>query len=148
MARRTQRETQDADPEKLIHGRRLKPEDKALIFRLAAKGTTTQAEIARIVGCNESTVSRLLQLMDTRPEARVLLEAGAVKLAQTVVDTDDPSVALKALGKIDVVRDDRAEVPDTRIVVMLGGIEPPKMTLVALPEPAVDATVVSPALTA
>jgi hypothetical protein len=49
-----------------------------------------------------------LKLLDTRKEARTILEAGAAKLAQTVVDTDDAGIALRTLGKLDVVPDDRA----------------------------------------
>jgi hypothetical protein len=86
---------------------RLKPEDRALIFRLHAKGNLNQAEIAKAVGCDPATVCRTLKLLDTRKEARMILDSGAAKLAQTVVDTDDASVALKTLGKIDVVPDDR-----------------------------------------
>jgi transposase-like protein len=95
----------------------LEPEDRALILRLAAKGNLTQAEIAKAIGCNQSTVSRVLQLLDTRKEARAILESGAARLADTVVKTDDAGVALKALGKIDVVRDDKAEGPQVTVFV-------------------------------
>lgn len=89
---------------------RLKPEDRALIFRLAARGHLTQAEIAKAVGCDPATVCRTLKLLDTRKEARAILESGAARLADTVVTTDDAGIALKALGKLDVVRDDKADV--------------------------------------
>src|SRR5688572_29019749 len=86
---------------------RLTPNDRALILRLAAKGNISQAEIAKAVGCDPSTVSRTLMLLDTRKEARTILESGAARLADTVVKTDDAAIALKALGKLNVVRDDR-----------------------------------------
>lgn len=43
-----------------------------------------------------------------------------VKLAQTVLDTDDAAVALKALGKLDVVRDDREIDRGGRVTVIVG----------------------------
>jgi hypothetical protein len=86
---------------------KLAPEDRAMILRLAAKGNITQAEIAKAIGCDQSTVSRVLALLDTRKEARAILESGAARLADTVVKTDDAGIALKALGKLDVVREDR-----------------------------------------
>src|SRR5262245_40735561 len=68
---------------------RLTPSDRALIFRLAAKGHCTKAEIAKAVGCDPSTVTRTLQLLDARSEARTILESGAARLADTVVKTTD-----------------------------------------------------------
>ncbi len=103
---------------------RLKPEDRALILRLAAKGTVTQAEIARIVGCDPATVSRTLRLLDTRQEARTILESGAARLAQTVVDTDDAAIALKTLGKLDVVRESDGR-GDVRVALIVGSPEAP-----------------------
>jgi len=73
-------------------GGKLAPEDRALILRLAAKGNLSQEEIAKAVGCSQPTVSRVVALLDTRKEARTILESGASKLAQTVVDTDDAGV--------------------------------------------------------
>jgi hypothetical protein len=99
-------ETIDAAESEKKHAR-LTPNDRALIFRLAAKGNVTQAEIAKAVGCDPSTVTRTLRLLDTRKEARAILESGAARLADTVVKTDDAGIALKALGKLDVVREDR-----------------------------------------
>lgn len=100
-------ETIDASDANRKHSK-LTPMDRALIFRLHAKGNLQQQEIARAVGCDPATVSRTLKLLDTTKEAAVILKSGAAKLAQTVVDTDDPAIALKALGKLDVVRDDGA----------------------------------------
>ena len=114
---------------------RLTPSDKVMILRLAMKGNT-QEQIAAVVHCDQSTVSRVLRdTVDSRPEARILLEAGAAKLAQTVVDTDDPSVALKALGKLDVVRDDRENAGGNNILIAIGQpgapLEPPVITIAA-----------------
>jgi hypothetical protein len=99
----------------------LSPEDRAMILRLGAKGNATQQEIAKVVGCNQSTVSRVLAMLDTRKEARTILESGAARLADTVVNTDDAAIALKALGKLDVVRDDKSGADGgDAIVISLG----------------------------
>jgi ParB-like chromosome segregation protein Spo0J len=102
---------------------RLTATDRALILRLAAKGNLSQEGIAKAVGCSQPTVSRVLALMDTRKEARTILESGAVTLAQTVVDTNDAGIALKALGKLDVVREDRGD--QTNIAILMGTPEHP-----------------------
>jgi hypothetical protein len=88
-------------------GGKLQPEDRALILRLAAKGNLSQEEIAKAVGCSQPTVSRVLALLDTRKEARTILESGAARMATNVVDNGDPDLHLKALAKLDVVREDR-----------------------------------------
>jgi ParB-like chromosome segregation protein Spo0J len=115
---------------------RLTPNDRALIFRLAAKGNITQAEIAKAVGCDPSTVTRTLQLLDTRSEARTILKSGAARLADTVVKTADAGVALKALGKLDVVREDATRA-ESQVVVMLGAtrdpLAPPESDVIAEP---------------
>ena len=56
------------------------------------------------------------------PEDRALIIrlAAAVKLAQTVVDTDDAAVALKGLGKLDIVREDREVNRGNRVTVIVG----------------------------
>ena len=89
---------------------RLTPNDRALIFRLALKGNLMQSEIAKAVGCDPATVCRTLKLLDTTEEARLIMKSGAAKLADTVVNTDDAGIALKALGKLDVVRDESGGV--------------------------------------
>ena len=118
---------------------RLKPHDRALIFRLAAKGNINQTEIAKAVGCGPATVSRTLRLLDTRKEARTILESGAAKLADTVVNTDDAGIALKALGKLDVVREDKEGDQTIGPVTIVGG---PRIEFVAF-QPG-DRIVVSP----
>jgi ParB-like chromosome segregation protein Spo0J len=120
---------------------RLTPSDRALIFRLAAKGNITQAEIAKAVGCDPSTVTRTLQLLDTRSEARTILESGAARLADTVVKTADAGIALKALGKLDVVREDTAP-SGPQVMVVLGAtidpLQPPDSAVVAVPPDPTD----------
>jgi hypothetical protein len=88
-------------------------------------------EIAEVIGCSQATVSRTLDAwVDTRPIARRLLEAGSIKLAQTVINTKNTETALKALGKLDVVREDKQE-GGNQLVVMLGSgggpLEPPNV---------------------
>lgn len=102
---------------------RLTPNDRALIFNLAAKGNLTYEEIGKAVGCDKSTVCRVLQMVDTRQAARVILESGAAKMADTVVNTKDAGTALKALGKLDVVREDSRGAGNNVLVVVppIGG---------------------------
>lgn len=77
------------------------------------------SEIARVLGVHEATVGRLIdRFADSRDLARKRLEGGALKLAQTVVNTKDSTVALKALGKLDVVREDAAGAGNNVVVVM------------------------------
>jgi ParB-like chromosome segregation protein Spo0J len=119
---------------------RLSPSDRALIFRLAAKGLP-QDQIAKIVGCSQPTVSRTLALLDTRTEARTILESGAAKMADTVVNTKDAGIALKALAKVDVVRDDAHGGGNSNFVLVIGqpGNVPPE-----LEPPMIDITALSP----
>lgn len=101
-----------------IDYKRLTKDDIALILNMAALGKT-QTETASLVGCSLSTVSdTLAKFMDSRELARKRLEGGALKLAQTVVNTKDSTVALKALGKLDVVREDQAGAGNNVVVVM------------------------------
>ena len=101
---------------------RLTPEDRAMIFRLAAKGHLTQEEIAKAVGCDKSTVCRTLMLIDTRKEARLILESGAAKMAHTVVNTKNAGDALKGLQAIEVVpRDAQAGQGGVQIIVGMPG---------------------------
>lgn len=128
-------ETIDAADAEKKHAR-LTPSDRALIFRLAQKGNITQVEIARAVGCDPATVSRTLRLLDTRQEARMILESGAAKMADTVVNTKDAGIALKALAKVDVVREDSQAAGNTNFIVVVGQpgqtspqLEPPVIEL-------------------
>lgn len=118
------RKVEDGDTSEPSGSTRLAPEDRALILRLAAKGNLAQAEIAKAVGCSQPTVSRVLTMLDTRAEARVILDSGAARLATTVVNTDDAAIALKALGRIDVVRDHDG-VTGSGVTINIGTLPPP-----------------------
>src|SRR5262245_36867905 len=98
---------------------RLTFDDKVEIMRLLGKGYA-QEQIASMVGCSQSTVSRVASTVDGRPEARMILEAGAPQLAETVLSTKDGAVALKALGKLDVVREDASGGGNHNFVLVVG----------------------------
>ncbi|MPZ20148.1 MAG: helix-turn-helix domain-containing protein [Luteitalea sp.] len=122
------------------HGKRLSQKEIALILSLDAAGKN-MSQIAAGVGCDVSTVSRTLsQYTDHRELARKRLEGGALRLAQTVVNTKDAGVALKALGKLDVVREDAAQGGNS-LVVLLGSeaapLQPPTLS-------AIDVTMAGP----
>jgi|TARA_R110000824_G_scaffold123218_6_gene280815 transcriptional regulator len=75
------------------------------ILQLANDGKN-QREIARALNIHQSSVSRTLsKYMGTLLSAKKTLESGARKLAETVVNTEDSSLALKALGRLNVVND-------------------------------------------
>lgn len=104
--------------------KRLPQRKIARIIELADDGHTGK-RIAEIVQCSEATVSRTLQTWaDVRPLARRLLESRAVKLAETVVKTKDAGVALKALAKLDVVREDAAPGGNQVMVVLGATVDP------------------------
>ena len=98
---------------------RLTPNDRVTIYKLAAKGNITQAKIAEAVGCDPTTVSRALRFVDTRHEARMILESGAAKMADTVVNTKDAKIALNTLGKLDVVREE-AQQGGNNVLITFG----------------------------
>ena len=81
---------------------RLTAGDRALIFQLHAK-EVQQADIARIVGCHASTVSRALKLVDTRQGAQMMLQSKAADMAQHVIDKGDPDTHRKVLTQMDVL---------------------------------------------
>lgn len=121
-------EVQTETIERVGTGRRLSKRQQALILSLHEQGKNC-VEIGQAIGCAPSTVTRTLDAwVDTRPIARKLLEAGATKLVETVINAKDASTALKALGKLDVVREDQAQT-GSQVVVMIGSqdspIEPP-----------------------
>lgn len=101
---------------------KLSPADRALILSLTARGQT-QAAVATIIGCDQSTVSRVISRykLDTRADARALLEASALEMAESVVTKGDPALHAKMLGKLDVVRDDKPQSGvDSGVVVIIG----------------------------
>ena len=64
----------------------------------------SQERAASEVGCDQSTISRVLaKYDDTRPLARKRLEAAAIEIAERAITAGDP---IKLLAKLDVVRDD------------------------------------------
>lgn len=96
----------------------------AAIIRLTDEGHS-QTVIASLVGCSQSTVSdTLIDFTDSREIARKRLEASALRLVETVAATKDSAVALKALGKLDVVREDQAQ-GGNQLLVMLGTMDQP-----------------------
>ena len=99
------------------------------ILQLANDGKN-QREIARALNIHQSSVSRTLsKYMGTLLSAKKTLESGARKLAETVVNTQDSSLALKALGRLNVVND----TPDNggiQVIIgspsnMVDGLAPP-----------------------
>ena len=101
------------------NAKRLTQRQIAQILQLDA-ADLPQSKIALQVGFSEATISRVLsEWSDTRDLARKRLEAGAEQLAQTVVRTKDSGVALKALGKLDVVRED-TQSGNIQVAVMIG----------------------------
>jgi hypothetical protein len=67
-------------------GEKLRPGDEAKILELHAGGHT-QTDIARAVGCHQSTVSRTLaEYDDSRPLARKYLEAKALDIDEAPSD--------------------------------------------------------------
>jgi len=99
------------------------------ILQLSNDGKN-QREIARALNIHQSSVSRTLsKYMGTLLSAKKTLESGARKLAETVVNTQDSSLALKALGRLNVVND----MPDQggiQVIIgspsnMVDGLAPP-----------------------
>jgi hypothetical protein len=103
----TPREQAFSDPAK-GKGRRLTKREVATCLQLFDAGKTG-AHIAEVLRCHESTVSRTLDAWcDDRPLARRYLESNSLKLAKTVVQSKDAATTLRALGKLDIVREDNA----------------------------------------
>jgi hypothetical protein len=87
-------------------GEKLRATDEAKILELHGQGVT-QTDIARAVGCHQSTVSRTLaEYDDSRPLARKYLEARALEMTKRLVTDAKPETILRVLAKLDVVRDD------------------------------------------
>jgi hypothetical protein len=87
-------------------GEKLRAAEEAKILELHAQGVT-QTDIARAVGCHQSTVSRTLaEYDDSRPLARKYLESRALEMTRRLVSDAKPETILRVLAKLDVVRDD------------------------------------------
>jgi DNA-binding CsgD family transcriptional regulator len=114
-------ETQTAEPKKIGRAAQLTHRKLALLLQLADEGKNT-VEIAKVLGCSDSTVGRTLdKWADSRPIARRLLERKADKLARTVINTKNADVALRALGKLDVVREDQQHSASVTVMVGING---------------------------
>jgi DNA-binding MarR family transcriptional regulator len=117
------------------NGKRLTMKAMSLIMSLADAGKT-QTEIAQVVGCSVPTVSRTLDnLTDNRALARRQLEAAAPQLVKTIKQSKDAATALRALGKLDVVREDGPQ-STANIAVVIGQpgqpLSPPSITIQAV----------------
>jgi hypothetical protein len=87
-------------------GERLRPLEELKIVEMAQTGAT-QEQIAAMVKCDQSTVSRTVaKYQDTRPLARKRLESEALNMVERLVTDAKPETILKVLAKLDVVRDD------------------------------------------
>jgi len=101
-------------------GEKLRPIDEAAILELAA-ARKSQTEIAQIVGCNQSTVSRTLaEWADSRGLARKYAEAKSLDMMKRFVKEAPPADILKLQAKLDVVREDKEAARDTGIVINIG----------------------------
>jgi hypothetical protein len=66
----------------------------------------SQPELAKVIGCNQSTVSRMLSLFrDSRQEARAHLDGQSLKMAESVVDKGSPDLHRQVLTQLDVLPD-------------------------------------------
>jgi hypothetical protein len=115
-------------------GEKLRPIDEATILELAAAGRS-QVEIAGIVGCHQSTVSRTLaDWADSRGLARKYAEAKSLEMMKRFVADASPAEILKMQQKLDVVRDERQDGGGLARVLVVNQpghliIEPPTRTL-------------------
>jgi len=117
---------------KVGKAKRLSMRSRSLMLQLSDAGKTA-TEIAQVIGCTISTVSRTLdELGDNRALARRQLEAAAPRLVRTVVNSKDAATALRALGKLDVVREDNASA-SVNIGIAIGqpgmSLSPPVITV-------------------
>jgi hypothetical protein len=93
--------------------------DKA-ILKLSADGTLTQAEIAERVGCDQSTVSRVLTRYGSTVDlARQFLEANALTMAEDVVENARPDTKVQVLTQVGALPKDKSE-PVFGVQVVLG----------------------------
>lgn len=86
----------------IIDRSQLRRRDDSAILKLRDIGKT-QVEIAQIIGCSQSAISKCLaEYEDTRSLAGHILRNGAAKLASTVVATKHAPTALEALRDMQV----------------------------------------------
>lgn len=114
-------------------GEALRPIDEATILELTAVGKP-QMEIAAVVGCHQSTVSRTIaEWADTRGLARKYAEAKAHDMMKRFCADASPAEFLKMLQKLDVVRDDREARGDGGVTINIGTLPPPAIEVQVLP---------------
>lgn len=99
---------------------RLSRDEVAAILNLHRTGKS-QVEIAQILGCDHSTVSRWLdKLVDTTELAKHTLRNGAQALAERVIADADVEQSLEVLDRLDVVPKKRDESQRTGIQINIG----------------------------
>jgi predicted transcriptional regulator len=77
--------------------------DDQKILRAMRDAGKTQVEIAAVLGCSQSTVSKFLSTWtDTRDEARDILRHSASRLAKRIVNGRSEAVAVEVLDRIGV----------------------------------------------
>ena len=117
-------------------GGQLRPIDEAQILELSAEGKS-QVEIAEVVGCHQSTVSRTLaEWSDSRGLARRYAEAKSLEMMQRFVKDASPADILKMQQKLDVIREDKPAAGGggvTVIVAVPGGSDNPRPVIHAMP---------------
>ena len=111
----------DTEAERNRDYSRLTHADTALILKLADDGRT-QPEIAQLIGCHKSTVSRTLaEFADTRVTARRLLHRHAQTFTERVIADADVDQALEVLDRIGVAERRRDTTgTDTRVSIVIG----------------------------
>ena len=96
------------------------------ILRLKESTELSQQDIARQIGVDGATVSRVIRrYASTQLVARKWLENRALELAERLVAKADAQTALKTLGKLDVVRDDQVASRGPGVVVVVGDVGHP-----------------------
>jgi len=99
-------------------GEKLRAVDEARLLEWHTAGQS-QTDIARAIGCHQVHGRTLAEYSDSRPLARKYLEARALEMTKRLVEDPSPEAILKALGKLDVVREETAG-GGTNIVIAVG----------------------------
>ena len=109
------------EPERTPDYTRLTPTDVALILRLSNEGRQ-QIEIAQVIGCHHSTVSRCLaEFSCTRVMAQARLANAADRFATRVIEYASVDQSLEMLDRLDVANRKRDETRgDTKVQILVG----------------------------
>lgn len=100
---------------------RLSDAEEIAAFRLRAAGKT-QTEIAKALGCDQSSVSRCLQKYDdTRDAAKAILHNNAKRLAERVANAANVEESLEVLDRLDVLVKRQETVKGPSVVVLMPG---------------------------